>query len=133
MVFFRAASVPSPLPDTSSKPPNTTVTTAKLTSTYESTYVSTAKTTNYTTPSHRLSTDAFGSSTAATEPSTGTYSIESSTAAPITTTARPCPTSGFDTASFFGGILLALGTVVIAYVAYRWYRSRHAGPPYHQF
>lgn len=63
-------------------------------------------------------------------------SSQNVTGVPVTTS-DPCHNKsgggGFDTGSFIGGILLGVGIMVIAYVAYRLYASRQTDTPYHQF
>ncbi|XP_042867606.1 gibberellin-regulated protein 14-like isoform X2 [Penaeus japonicus] len=47
---------------------------------------------------------------------------------PATTTEKPCPTPDgrhFDAPSFFGGMVLAVGILAVAYAAWRFYKSRN--------
>jgi hypothetical protein len=41
--------------------------------------------------------------------------------------------SGFDAGSFIGGIVLGIGLMIIAAIAYKCYTSRRGNTPYHQF
>jgi hypothetical protein len=52
----------------------------------------------------------------------------------VTATLTPCSSGGsFDAASFVGGILLGVGVLVLAFLAYRCYVARHPDTPYQQF
>lgn len=63
-----------------------------------------------------------------TEPPTEPPTEAPTTLPPPTTTAKPCPTPDgrhFDAPSFFGGMVLAVGIVAVAYAAWRFYKSRN--------
>ncbi|XP_042867608.1 sialomucin core protein 24-like isoform X3 [Penaeus japonicus] len=68
-----------------------------------------------------------------TEPPTTEAPTEPPTEAPTTlppatTTEKPCPTPDgrhFDAPSFFGGMVLAVGILAVAYAAWRFYKSRN--------
>ncbi|XP_037783947.1 salivary glue protein Sgs-4-like isoform X1 [Penaeus monodon] len=63
-----------------------------------------------------------------TEPPTEPPTEAPTTLPPATTTAKPCPTPDgrhFDAPSFFGGMVLAVGILAVAYAAWRFYKSRN--------
>jgi CD164 antigen len=98
------------------------------------------ETTTYMTPTGNGSVTDEPSSVSSTTAAAYTSStVNDSTSESVTTGTTPittvkpnsnCP--GFNAGSFFGGILLAVGLIVIGYIAFRWYKSRQ-GPSYHQF
>jgi len=68
----------------------------------------------------------------ATTSATTVTSAVTSSSPPVTSLAPDCPRR-FDAGSFFGGIVLGAGVLVIIYVIYRLYASRQRDTPYHQF
>jgi CD164 antigen len=76
-----------------------------------------------TTNSPNETTPAFSNATSTT--STENPGTSATTEPFMTTAAPPCkPGQHFDTASFVGGIVLALGVVAIAYFGWKFYKSK---------
>ncbi|XP_066958555.1 integumentary mucin A.1-like [Macrobrachium rosenbergii] len=122
----------TPVPETTTTPPVPETTT---TPTPETTTQPPAPETTTTPPVPETTTvtPEPETTTAAPVPETTTATPEppTTTEAPTTTTAPPTPSGRhFDAASFFGGMVLAIAIVAVAYAAWHFYKSRN-GRSYH--
>jgi hypothetical protein len=108
----------------------------------ETTVISTSSTGSSASEQSSLnSSTTSASSTSGTAPHNNTSAsieaLSSTSTLNETETVTPTPKSTncrkFDAASFVGGIVLAIGFFAIGYLAYRCYKSRHAGVPYSPF
>nr|XP_045625801.1 salivary glue protein Sgs-4-like isoform X1 [Procambarus clarkii] len=121
-------------PTTTTEPPTTT--TEPPTTTTEPPTTTTeppTTTTELPTTTTELPTTTTELPPTTTEPPTTTTELPTTTTpeAPTTviptTTAAPCPPTRrhFDAASFFGGMVLAVAILAVAYAAWRFYKSRN--------